>query len=117
MTIEDHARNTILFSPADIDQLVLQSSRAICETAEVILGRKSAIDKPWITQVIVDVSNEKQTVRNKQDKESKNMFKQLKHQIKKKTCQPLNNNNNLFVTHLKQRSIKTKHTKRKKKNF
>ena len=56
-----------LLSPADIDLLVSQSSLAVCETAELVLGRKSAEDKPWITQEIIDMCTEKRTLQNKQD--------------------------------------------------
>jgi hypothetical protein len=57
----------VLFNPVDIDQLVLPSIRAICETVEIILRRKFAKDTPWITQEIVDMSKKKRTLRNKQD--------------------------------------------------
>ena len=78
-----------LLSPADIDLLVSQSSLAVCETAELVLGRKSAEDKPWITQEIIDMCTEKRTLQNKQDRESKDRFKNLKRQIEKKTRQAL----------------------------
>ena len=47
------------FNRADINQLVLQSSRATCKTAELVLGCKSSGDKPRITQEIIGISNEK----------------------------------------------------------
>lgn len=71
-----------LSSPADIDKFVMWSSRDICKTAELLLGRKSSGDTAWINQEIIDMSNE----RHKQDHENKDRFKQLKRQIEKKTC-------------------------------
>ncbi|KAK2709146.1 hypothetical protein QYM36_012964, partial [Artemia franciscana] len=79
----------VLFSSADIDQLLLQSSRAIFETSEIVLGHKYARDMPRITQEVVDMSNKKRTLRNKQDRGNKDRFKQLKHHVEKKTRQAL----------------------------
>jgi len=61
----------VLFSPADIDQLMFQSGRARCETARIVLGLKSSRDKPCTIQDIFDMSSEKGTLRNKQAQESK----------------------------------------------
>ena len=101
---------TVLFSSADIDQLVLQSSRAICETAEIVLGRKSARDKPWIVVGDCCMSNEKRTLRNKQGQENKDWFKQLKRQIEKKTRQALRDMITKSVSSAKTTSKEITHT-------
>ncbi|KAK2701232.1 hypothetical protein QYM36_020106 [Artemia franciscana] len=52
-----------LFSPTDIDQHVT----AICHRAKLVLSHESARGKPQITQEIIEKSNKKRTLRNKQD--------------------------------------------------
>ena len=77
------SRSPPILSKEDIDNLVTSSTNIICDVAHSTLGTQKNIQKPWITDEIISLCDEKRQLTNKQDKESRDRYKQLKRAVEK----------------------------------
>lgn len=75
----------LTLSKDDIDNLVKSSSQVICDVAQSTLGVQKADQKPWITDEIISLCEEKRNHTNKLDRESRDMYKRLKRVVEKAT--------------------------------
>ena len=71
-------------TPDILDALVEKLNTALIDTAKEILGHKPKTEKPWITDEILDLCDQKRQVCNKQDRESRDMYKRIQRTVNKK---------------------------------
>ena len=72
-----------LATPEEIDRLAEHATSAILETASDILGRKAKVEKPWITEEIIRLCDQKRLHNNKSDRSSRDTYKHLKRKVER----------------------------------
>ena len=68
----------------DLDALVNKSTEIFIKTAETVLGRTNGSEKPWKTDEIIQLYKDKCADANRQDRESRDIYKHLKQLTEKK---------------------------------
>ena len=62
----------------DLHALVDKSTEIFTQAAETVFGRTNGPKKPWITDEIIQLCKDKRDVANRQDPESKDIYKHFK---------------------------------------
>ena len=75
----------------EIDSLTEQATSAIIETANDVLGRKTPNEKPWITDEIIALCEDKRLFCNKSDRHSWDTYKLLKRRVEREIRKALRN--------------------------